>query len=249
LNKNNQFISKCKKVNTIIDALNLTKGLLVSSLIVGEAYSGRLSMIRFLYPNWQYVDGLNTKEVSKMLKLYNKLIIFNFDKLDTSDIFLNDYFNNVCIIAIANYKNISKTPKNIKKYFAFIYEMPPLSARNEDSKYFKNKFVDKITKEIKDTNNINNSNGDNLKQLELLVYKQIILKNLSLDELKETISCYFNKNLGVENSTTYKEYMHFYENILLKAGLKKFGSKMKLSQALKLTRNTIRAKLNNTHKV
>ena len=236
----NKFISNSKKIDAIISSLKLTKGLYVASLVVGESYNGKVAMVKMVYEDLICVDGANMSEVCKMIKIYDKLIIFNFHKLYSNPHwdFVSSGFYDTQIIAIADYESLAKTPQNINKHFAFVYEVPPLRKRNNDKKYFKNIFVSAITKQI----NNQTSNADNLKSLEIDAYKQVIFNNISQDDLEKLLKNYFDNNL--DGTKTYKEYMQFYETILLKSGLRKFGSKMKLAKALSITRNTIRAKLN-----
>jgi len=236
------FMSNNKKVNKIIKHLELTKNLFVTSLVVGEAYIGKLDIVRNVYDKLMCVDGADDNEVCRMLKKHNKLIITNFDKLinDNKIDFEKSGFCDCQIIAIANYASIDTTPNYIKNYFAFIYEVPPLKERSDDIKKFQTQLQNKITKKI---NNAKKYNSYNLNSAKLDAYKQIIFKNLSENDLKELLTYYFDNNLN-ENKT-YKEYIQFYEEILLQVGLNKFGSKMKLAKALNITRNTIRAKISN----
>jgi DNA-binding protein Fis len=49
------------------------------------------------------------------------------------------------------------------------------------------------------------------------------------------------ENLNGNNE--YKEHLNLYEEPLIEAGLKKFGSQLQLSQVLGINRNTLRKKI------
>ena len=69
----------------------------------------------------------------------------------------------------------------------------------------------------------------------------------SMDEkdIQEVLYSYFLQNLNGNNE--YREYLELYEQPLIEAGLKKYGSQLQLSQVLGINRNTLRKKIHEHH--
>lgn len=236
----NKFISNSVKIQNIINGLNLTKRLAVSSIVVGKPYTNRLKMVCSIYKDMQIADANNLNELNNILEDNNKLIINNFHGI--ADISKLD-IKNKQIIAIASYDNI---PTAIKRYFPFIYKMPSLQNRKEDiedlSKDIK-KNIEKelnITKKIKlDMSNLDLSN--NIQSLQSSIYRQLIKASLDKEDIKEIMFDYLYENM--QGNDIYNEFLELYEKPLLKASLIKFGSKTQIANALGLNRNTVRKKI------
>ena len=112
------FFTTSDKIQHIIKSFNLTKTLFVSSIIIGDAYTGKKSLARYLFPDAHLVSGANQEEVQSALENYDELIITDFEKLSNQS---NFDFSNKRIIATANYIGNATL---IDDLFAFIYTMP-----------------------------------------------------------------------------------------------------------------------------
>ncbi len=234
-----QFLSNSPQIDNIVKGLTLTKSLFVSSLIVGEEHIGKKTLIKSLFPNSIYIDAHNYEELEIALKNSSELIIYNFEKLLN---FEQLNFENKRIIAIAN--RIDNTEK-IEKKFAFIYRMPNLSER-EDLELLIEFFQKQIEKELMieshielDTTQLDLSK--NIKSLRASLYKQLIHKTITREEIKNILEEYLYEH--IEGNNAYRENLSLYEVPLLIAGLKKFKSQLKLSAVLGLNRNTLRKKI------
>jgi DNA-binding NtrC family response regulator len=128
--KESIFISKSKEVQSIIKGLTLSKSLMVSSLIIGEAHTGKKTLVSAIFPKTPSIDANDIERVEKMLEEHSELIIYNFEAIKSIKALK---IENRRIIAVANYSKISQSAKN---HFAFIYIMPPLRKRPEDVNYF-----------------------------------------------------------------------------------------------------------------
>ncbi len=234
-----QFLTQSTQVQKIIKGFNLTKSLLVSSILVGEEYTGKRTLIKYLFPNSIIVDGSNQKMVEESLAISNKLIIFNFEKLTNME---NLNFDNKQIIAVSNYISNERIIDNL---FAFIYKMPSLKDRVEDIELLVNHF----TKEVKQNLIIDELIIDldrvdislNTKSLRKSVYKEAFIHNSTHKDIEEIFYYYLLKYMNGNND--YKKYLALYERPLIKAGLKKFYSQLKLSSILGINRNTLRKKI------
>jgi len=234
-----QFLSNSPQIDNIVKGITLTKSLFISFLLVGEKHIGKKTLIKSLFPNSIYINAHHHEELEIALENNSELIIYNFEKLLNFE-HLN--FENKRIIAITNH--IHNTEK-IEKKFAFIYRMPNLQER-EDLDLLIEFFQSQIQKELMldypielDTTQLDFS--ENIKSLKASLYKQLIHKTITNDEIKKILENYLYENL--EGNNAYRENLYLYEEPLLIAGLKKFKSQLKLSAILGLNRNTLRKKI------
>lgn len=234
-----QFLSNSPKINNIVKGFTLTKSLFVSSLLVGEKYLGKKTLIQTLFPHTVYIDAANSLELFSALKNYDEIIIYNFEKIIN---FENLNFENKRIIAIANHiENSSK----IEKKFAFIYHMPKLQER-EDLDMLIRYFQEQIQKELMLDLSIelNRSELDfskNIKSLKASIYKQLVKKTLTENDIEGILFEYLVQHIDGNNA--YREHLSLYEKPLIKAGLQKYKSQLKLATTLGLNRNTLRKKI------
>ena len=235
-----QFIAESSKVQNIIKGFNLTKSLLVSSILTGDAYTGKKTLIRYLFPAIPFADGADQKNIEQQLENHQELVIFNFEKL--SNIESLD-FENKQIIAISNYIGNEKT---IDSLFAFIYHMPPLKERSEDIEMLVKLFKKEIKSNLmmSDDFKIDPKELDlseNIHSLRRSLYRQAFIHSCNSHDIESILYRYLYDNM--EGNNDYKEYLPLYEKPLIEAGLKKFGSQLKLSEILGINRNTLRKKI------
>ena len=233
------FLSNSEKINNIVKGFTLTRSLFVSSLLIGKEHTGKKTLIRMLFPNTPTVNALNKEELLLALESHDEIIIYNFEQLNY---FENLNFENKRIIAIANHLDNSL---KIKKKFAFIYHMPSLQER-EDLDLLIEYFQSHIQKELMldypiklDKNNLDFST--NIQSLKASMYKQLMNKTLNSTEIEQILFEYLLHHIAGNNA--YREYLFLFERPLIKAGLKKYKSQLKLSSILGLNRNTLRKKI------
>jgi len=236
-----QFFTSSEQVQNIIKGFNLTKTLFVSSIIIGEANIGKKSLARYLFPEAPLVSGENQEEVEKLLQEVDELIITDFEKLSNQES-LN--LNNKRIIATASYMGNQQIIDNL---FAFIYTLPSLKERPDDTKYIRDMFIKEAesTLMIKE-NNVSISDipinlSDNSKTLKKTIYTYLMKHSMDDKDIQEAVYSYLLQNLSGNNE--YKEHLGLYEKPLIEAGLKKYGSQLQLSQVLGINRNTLRKKI------
>ncbi|SFV62066.1 hypothetical protein MNB_SV-14-306 [hydrothermal vent metagenome] len=234
-----QFLSNSPKIDNIVKGFTLTRSLFVSSLLVGEPFTGKKTLIGMLFPNTIAIDASNREELLVALENNEEIIIYNFENLIN---FEELNFENRRIIAIAN--NIDNS-KKIEKKFAFIYHMPSLQER-EDLDVFIDYFQYQIQQElmfdypiILDRKSLDLSS--NIQSLKASIYKQLIYKTLSSEDIENILFEYLFQN--IEGNNAYREHLYLFERPLIKAGLKKYKSQLKLSSILGLNRNTLRKKI------
>jgi len=235
------FFSTSDKVQHIIKSFNLTKTLYVSSIIIGEAHTGKKSLARYLFPKATIVSGDDQKAVEEALENHDELIITNFEKLSNQNTL---DFSNKRIIATADYLGNADI---IDDLFAFIYTMPSLQERPEDIDHLKKLFI----KEACSTLMIDESSVEadeiplnltkNSKSLKRSVYLHLVKESMNAPDIESVLYTYLFKHL--DGNDGYREHLCLYERPLIEAGLKKFGSQLQLSQVLGINRNTLRKKI------
>ncbi|MCB4747412.1 MAG: Fis family transcriptional regulator [Sulfurovum sp.] len=239
------FYTQSEEVQQIIKGLNLTRTLFVSSVVIGEPHIGKKMLVRYIFPNTPIVSGADQEAVETLLQESDELIITDIEKLHNHEV-LN--FDNKRIIATANYVANQQT---IDSLFAFIYHLPSLKERLEDVAYIKQKFIDQACYDLM----IENSNiplhtipinlSQNSRTLKKSVYQYLMSRNMNKRQIQQAVYHYILENLDGNNG--YREYIDLYEVPLIKAGLKKFYSQLKLSQILGINRNTLRKKIHEHH--
>jgi DNA-binding NtrC family response regulator len=236
-----QFFTKSEHVQNIIKGFNLTKTLFVSSIIIGEENIGKKLLAQYLFPEAPVVSGTDQKAVELALKEYDELIITDFEKLSNQES-LN--LDNKRIIATANYignKHI------IDSLFAFIYTLPSLRERPEDTEHVKQLFIHEAKSNLMiEENDIPDANipvnlTQNSKSLKSTIYKYLMTHSMQRQDIQDAIYNYILKEL--DGSNGYKEFLDLYEKPLIEAGLQKYGSQLQLSQVLGITRYTLRKKI------
>ena len=240
-----QFFTKSEQVQNIIKGFNLTKTLFVSSIIIGEPNIGKKSLARYLFPKAPLVCGANQEEVKSALREFDELNITDFEKLSNQESLDLD---NKRIIATANYVGNKQTIDNL---FAFIYMMPPLKERPEDTVYIRDLFIKEAQYNLMmedktfTTDDIYISLSDNSKTLKKSIYEHLMNHSMDKSNIEQAIYHYLLNHL--EGNNAYKDHLGLYEKPLIKAGLKKYGSQLQLSQVLGINRNTLRKKIHEHH--
>jgi len=235
------FFTTSEKIQHIIKSFNLTKTLFVSSVIIGEAHTGKKSLARYLFPDTLLVSGENQEEVKVALENNDELIITDFEKLSNQSAL---DFTNKRIIATANYMGNSQV---IDELFAFIYAMPSLQERPEDINHIKEQFIKEalstlmIKKSEINPDKIPTNLTNNTKSLKKSVFIHLMKQSINDKEIESILYEYLFKHL--DGNDGYREYLGLYEKPLIQAGLKKFGSQLQLSQVLGINRNTLRKKI------
>ncbi len=234
------FYTDSEQVRHIIKGLNLTKTLLVSSIIIGEPNTGKKTLASYLFPDAPSVSGEDQDAVETLMEESDELIITDFEKLKNME---RLDFDNKRIIATANYIGNQHT---IDSLFAFIYHLPSLKERPEDTQFLKQKFLKRacddlmIDEEI-DIDEIPVNLSHNSRTLKRSVYQYLTTRYMGKETIQQAVYHYLMENLGGNNG--YKEHLNLYEVPLIKAGLAKFKSQLQLSQVLGINRNTLRKKI------
>jgi transcriptional regulator with PAS, ATPase and Fis domain len=237
------FVTDNEVVKNILKGLNLTRNLYVSSIIVGEAHTGKRALVHSVFPNAKVIDGALTQELSKgMEEGVGELVIENFHKVGNPDML---HFENMRVIAIADY---IPNMRDIDEKFAFIYNMPPLRERPEDVELYIGYYMKRASEELSlDIEGIEIERKEvdisrNLASLRASVYRELLYRKSTARDLQNALYHLFLHDGELEKG--YRENLAIFEKAILKAGLEKYGSQLKLASILGINRNTLRKKIN-----
>jgi DNA-binding protein Fis len=234
------FLSHDTAVQTIVKGLSLTQNLYVSSILIGEPHTGKQSLLHSLFPHAPIVSANHEEQLYNILPQVDELIVTDFEKL-TNHTQLD--FTNKRILATANYIGNERI---IDELFAFIYTMPSLKERPKDIPHLTQQFTQEaLSTLVVEEDQINPESftldiSQNTKTLKRSIYQSVIQQTMQTKEIEETLYCYLLKHL--EGNDAYKHFLGLYERPLIKAGLAKYGSQLKLSDILGINRNTLRKK-------
>jgi len=240
------FFTASETIQDIIKSFNLSKTLFVSSIIIGEAHIGKKTLAQYLFPHAIMVSGDNQDAVALALAEHDEVIISDFELLDKQQCL---DFSNKRIIATANYMG---NPKVIDHLFAFIYTMPSLKERVEDTQYIKELFIKEaieifmLEKTLIQRQKIPTDLSQNSKSLKKSIFSYFGRESMEIEDIHTFLSQYFFTHLQGNNA--YKDYLSLYEKPLIEAGLQKFGAQIKVAEVLGMNRNTLRKKIH-AHKI
>jgi DNA-binding protein Fis len=228
------------RVLNILDGLKVVKSLYVSTIIIGEKYSGRYSLVRANFPNTITVSGKDLKTLKEILLREEEIIVTEFETINDP---LSLNFDSKRVIAVAD---SSVDRRVIDDKFAFIYHLPPLKERMGDVDILIEYFLKKAKEDfmIEEELKVSRERVDiskNIRSLKASVYKEVLLASLDSMDIEDALYGYFK--VALKGYNAYRENLGILEKPLLKAGLEKFGSQLKLSEILGINRNTLRKKL------
>jgi DNA-binding protein Fis len=236
---NKEFISQNETIKKIINSLYTLAPLNILAIVIGPPHTGKKTLIKSIFPHYPFFDANNKKALKEALKKHDKLVIYNFEAITSFDEF--DFLNKQ-IIAIANNTIDSK----IVNQFAFKFFMPSLEQRKEDIPLLVDFFYKKAQKDldIHQDIKINPQHLDisnNNHSLKASIYKELFFNTLEKEDIKTILEQFFLKHL--EEGNGYYENLDIYDESIIKAGLQKFKSQLKLSKVLGINRNTLRKKI------
>ncbi len=236
-----KFIAKSPQLQNITKSLELTKKFYVSSLLVGEACTGKKTLARHLLPTAPIVEGKDLSRVLEVVAEHEEVIITDFEKISNYTL-LN--FDNKRVIATALYQ-----PRDmmVDRLFGHIYEIPPLRERPEDARALAEIYLQSAREmlaydEVDEMDYARLDLTRNSQSLKRQVYKHLILSHIDEKDIEALMYDFFAGNLGGDDD--YKKFLHLYEKPLIEAGLAKYKSQLKLASILGINRNTLRKKVN-----
>lgn len=232
------FLTASNASKEAYKSATLLKSLKINVIILGEHGVGKLTLAKYILPNATVVDASQNEKVFQLLETNSELIIRHLEQSPNLQLLLNKIeLLNVRVV-------VTSTAAQLKEHFGMQITLPPLKEREEDIEILVKKFQKDASefygKEIEESTfepDIS-SNGYSLKQQ---VYFHALVNDVSEKNLIHLIENYLFNKLG--SNSDYSKFLPLYEVPLIRAGLKRFKSQLKLSERLGLNRNTLRKKI------
>ena len=238
------FITVSNASKEAFKTATLLKTLSVNSLITGEAGVGKKSLAKYILPDAPLLDASNFDELLATLESTKEIIITNLQNSPNLKRLIDTIkLNDVRVVATA--RNYILNDK-LDDLFSVDFGIPPLSQREEDVEAL----IDLFSKEacslfgveskfvIKNFTPDLTQNSNSLKRQVMINY---LLQDIKDVELMEIMENYLSDKIG--SNSDYRNHLYLYEVPLIRVGLKKFKSQLKLSDKLGLNRNTLRKKI------
>ena len=239
-----RFITKSPSSIQILKSAKLSSSLPVNTLIYGEAGVGKKLIASEILVS---STAINAKELEKAiidkqidLKEFSSLIVYDIHLVINLDEFLES-LKKIKLVATSLHKHEKYTTQ-----FAIKIEIPSLDQRPEDLEEIIQTYIKEASNIYKSSNNFNKNeinidlsgNGITLKQS---IYKAILLKSITKQEMMDTFETYMYSQL--QDGKTYKQLLEIFEIPLLKSAKKAFKSQLQMANKLVINRITLRKKL------
>ncbi len=243
------FVALSSASKEALKTATLLKTLNVNSLITGEVGVGKKTLAQYILPNALIIDASKFDELLTSLQSVNQIIITNLHNSPNLNTLVKEIkSHNIRVIATS--KNYIED-EILDELFSIKFDIPPLSQRVEDIEALIEIFSTEaselfgVSGEFKMNDFIPNlmTNSHSLKRQVMINY---LLQDIQDFELMEITKNYLFDKLGSNND--YRDFLYLYEAPLLKSGLKRFKSQLKLSDILGLNRNTLRKKIADNQK-
>jgi DNA-binding NtrC family response regulator len=221
-----KFIALSDSSKELLKIAHMSLSLPVNVLILGESGVGRKLLACEVLPNAQSFDARKLETLishNKIdLKQFNSLIVYDINKVLNKTEFL-DNLKELRIVATSY-----PTEEDYVSQFAVKLDIPPLSQREEDLNELKKLYIQEAKKVYSSS-------------LKHSIYKSILLKSMTKEEMMDTLYDFFVIELNGNKS--YKQFLEIFEIPLLKAAKKVYKSQLQMAKKLHINRITLRKKL------
>ncbi len=244
-----EFLAFSRASKEALKSANILKSIDANALIEGETGVGKTTLAKHIIDS-TVVDGeASIETVVKLISQTDKLIIKNFDKIkqyDRLDDALKEYKTR--IIATSTTAMHEKT---VDRFFSLKIYLPPLREREEDIYPLAKKFFEKACEDFfveceLDLQSVNFSLDKNCYSLKMSVYRAVVEKFYDENDMLRLMEEIFSERVLKPNS--YRENLYLYDVPIIRAGLKRFKSQLKVANELGINRNTLRKKINDLKK-
>lgn len=238
------FIAQSPSSIEALKSATLLQGLQINALISGPAGSGKKTLATTILSNAPVIRADNFFELLDVIKESSVVIVTHFETLPNNEQ-LKDALQKHKTRLIAT--TSAELPLSLyNEFFSIKIELLPLSERPEDVESLCAKFLDEFSEITGDVGDdacqcVNLDLSSNAHSLKRSVLVNSLFKSLSEDEVMTVLGSYFQKNLPQENA--YRESLHLFDIPIIKAGLQKHKSQLKLSEVFGINRNTLRKKI------
>jgi DNA-binding NtrC family response regulator len=239
------FIAASKPLKEALKSANLLKTLKFNTLISGEPGTGRHTLARLMMPDAPIVQG-DDENLYAQIEKQPRLIVDRIETVEQpSKFYQNLRKHGTQVVAVA--------PKGFEEeqnpFFSVRIVLPPLAERPEDVVPLVEKFRAETLAMFGehdadfrvDMGRLDLSrNAFSLRRSVVLQYME---RAFGEEELMEVMERFLAGRMeGAEG--LYRKMLYLYEVPLIRAGVKRYRSQLKMSQVFGLNRNTLRKKIN-----
>lgn len=238
------FITLSNASKEAFKTATLLKTLNVNSLITGEDGVGKKTLAQYILPNATIIQASDFDASISALHNSNQVIFTDLHSSPNLDILIENIRNNDVQVLATSKEYIST--EHIDDIFSVKFSIPPLSQRQEDIAGLIEIFLEEASVLFGDKTTVLrddfipdvSSNASSLRRQVMMYY---LFQDVQEKELMDIMENYLATRLG--SNSDYRNFLYLYEAPLIKAGLGKFKSQLKLSDKLGLNRNTLRKKI------
>jgi len=238
------FITVSNASKEAFKTATLLKTLSVNSLISGDIGVGKKSLAKYILPDAPILDASKFDELLLTLESATQIVITNLHNSPNLKTILNLIkANNIRVVATSRNDTLNE---NLDEIFSVKFSIPALIDRKEDVEALIEIFINEANSmfaldTILDKQNFIPDLSSNSHSLRRQVMINCLLDDIRDVELMRIIEKYLSDKLG--SNSDYRNFLYLYEAPLIKIGLKKYKSQLKLSDILGLNRNTLRKKI------
>ncbi len=238
------FIAKSRASLEALKSANILKSLDINALIEGEIGVGKTTLSKYIINAPVVNADENIDNIISFLSQNDTLIIKNFDKITHIDLFEKNLKKFKTRIIATTTKNIYE--KICDKFFSLKINLLPLRERKEDIYPLAKKFLNEAELSFNIESKINLKNykfslKENCYSLRFGIYKIVMEEFLNEDDLQQILQNLLQNKIGTKND--YRNNLYLYEIPLIKAGIVKFKSQLKIAEEFGINRNTLRKKI------
>ncbi len=227
-----------------LKSASLLKSLPINALLFGGTGTGKSTLARYILPDASCVDARDMDDTLSALESNSAIVLKHIDRSANLSLLLEKIESDKTrVVATAT---LDRLPLQLEEFFNLSIYLPPLSQRDEDVKLLIEKFIDEAESLFSKKVEKLSIKGDldlkrNAYSLREQIYSLYLFYGADEILLEQMIQKFIAHHLG--SGDDYRELLWLYEVPLIKAGLERYGSQLKLSQVLGLNRNTLRKKI------
>ncbi len=238
------FVTSSHASVEALKTANLLKSLSVNALISGERGVGKKKLAQYILPSAPLYSAEDFDELITEIQSSSEIIITHVENSPNLQRIANELEkSNIRVVATCSSHYHADI---LDELFDITIELPALNEREEDIAvliaHFK-KEAERIfgVQETFEFDSTYVDLSENASSLRRQLFLHYLLADVDENDLMELLEKYLYDKLGSNND--YRKFLHLYEVPLIRSGLKKFRSQLKLASVLGLNRNTLRKKI------
>jgi DNA-binding NtrC family response regulator len=238
------FLTASQASIEALKTANLLKSLPVNVMVQGKLGTGKLTLSRYILPHAIVLDASNESEIFNSLENSSEIIITHIDNFSNINLLIEKIKKSSSRVVVTSSDAINNS--ELIELFSVKLRLLPLSEREEDILPLMQSFVMLAQTMFKTANSVNLDTftpdiSRNAHSLKAQVFFYTLLDDVQEKDIMMIMQNYLFKNMGTKSD--YRKFLHLYEVPLIKSGLKRFSSQLKLADHLGLNRNTLRKKI------